>query len=522
MDYSVKNQWLSCLGFQAVLILLAFLQEARADVRACILDGGGRQPLCTSRDYFNDVIAVGGRRSSTSILIPHSSPERCAANSTPPVVRDPPPESSRPPEVRRMTSGDVGSCWPGASASDVCTFYSPNHGSSSGIALDTDERFLEPGRLARAISENGCETDRFVLNNCFSGGFNQVVFDRNSRYIPGRCGVTATTSDLTAHGFSLYTNNTRSALAPSSEGDSSGGFDMSPSVTRRRDRVLGMNARTAGFIPPFTHLFSRGVIEESDHSMDSGFFNAISTVIPGNPASGYDFPRSTSDEYIDRLIGRGRVSASIRSRIAESAGCDRQNSELVGAAWRESISSILSASGEDPRFGSTEERARVRRAMGADLDRMRRQLVAYAQRVCDYWAESSMPADAENGCPPRGDADAKLQHVLARVAAIRASIASRERAIQARGQECDAMPERSSAQSRAKEACFRQLTAQVRETKELLNNNRFAMRFALFKDKIQNVQTLFRSGTRDQVMDYLLLRQCELGNMNEPAPRTLP
>jgi hypothetical protein len=160
--------------------------------------------------------------------------------------------------------------------------------------------------------------------------------------------------------------------------------------------------------------------------------------------------------------------------------------------------------------------------MGADLDRMRRQLVAYAQRVCDYWAESSMPADAENGCPPRGDADAKLQHVLARVAAIRASIASRERAIQARGQECDAMPERSSAQSRAKEACFRQLTAQVRETKELLNNNRFAMRFALFKDKIQNVQTLFRSGTRDQVMDYLLLRQCELGNMNEPAPRTLP
>jgi hypothetical protein len=86
---------------------------------------------------------------------------------------------------------------------DVCQFWSVNHGSPKGVVFynpgaKDDDHFLDSEKLSRKA--DGCKTFRFVTNSCYGGQLSKLIFDKDGRVIPGRCGISAAPPNYVAIG----------------------------------------------------------------------------------------------------------------------------------------------------------------------------------------------------------------------------------------------------------------------------------------------------------------------------------
>lgn len=419
------------LVFFFFILVCSIPSLAIARVRACLLDGGQdrTQRLCGSERWVESVRSAyrGQARRAASyteqlisgdgnnpnpdcqygqVYIP-TGDNVTSVRATVPVNTELRPANSAS-QVLPATQDNANSCFNNAGAGDVCHFWSANHGfaTSGGDSARFGRpasviSLMSPGvsrhrlagggfsqaEMSQMMNNSSCGSQRYVLNNCFSGGMHQVIYGANGRIVPNRCGVSSTNAYDVA----------RMAVSGTSVDE----------VIDRDTPIRLPDGRTA--YPPrlrynYTESFSEairlGITSDGRRrpqsvSLDDAHFHALMN------SGANELPETSSDYFLDTYFKQHDAS-NYKNWMDASGQLDGWESELntclnrvFGADYQDepvddlmtNVTEILQRQQGVESAGVSSLSSRDRTALTGIVARQRDQIRRYELWMCsEFWA----------------------------------------------------------------------------------------------------------------------------------------
>jgi len=551
--------------FVISLILLAAAPSILAEVRSCVIDGGGtpEQRFCglaqfTSRmhgmyeefsqtrtgaralsgSYYSENIFTGdGVNPAGDCHVPVN--KTCAGHSGTCTEAAPPPErytfnttvglANDRSHVYPASYNDVTShCLNGSSANDVCHFYSINHGtlaSPGDIPSDqTDYQamdaritlYVPPGsnsshtdlnttQLRSVMDQSGCGTQRFILNNCHSGGMMKMLFDHNGRLIPNRCGTAAAAYHQSARGSATapvpmtFSNGTQIRIKLNK-------YDYSEAMFRN----LKLGARRLREAPdrytPYTA------------SLDDAHLYALMS------DSTTETPQMSSDFYFDRYyagrltnpVGLREINDQIRIQTETAQTYQCFGSNVLGQTYTmldrldRTVSGVLNA------LPGTSTRTIQMTAQGFSNEQITdiNNDIALAQEHLDILTSNLCtsyfrPADASLGMS--GDCPTSQAEQRTYINQYYQKFRTRRKKAIAEYQKCIKRNGGYSVGCRFEEA----------KVLRVLGEDRYTRRYEGMLNKLGRTLEFYQKAPKNKIEEYLSLRRCETSAYDQPPASSI-
>ena len=550
-----------------LIFILCFSSLAQARIRTCLLDGGQdrTQRLCSSERWVERIRSVYGNRTSDPAQYSEQlysgdgtddGPD-CQYNGL--YTRDLTPvrrtvqvntsltRANRGSVVDRATQDNANSCFSQAGRNDICHFWSANHGfadrEGNGPQFGSPRSvisLMSPGisrhRLAgggysqsemRSTMDNAnCGSQRYVLNNCYSGGMHEVIFGENKRVIPGRCGVSSTNAYDVAR------------MQPTG---------ATPEDVINTDIPVRLDDGTTVYPPrllynyteSFAHALRGGIrITGSDSRSQVSLEDAHFYALMQSQAN--ELPESSSDYFLDTYFNQHEPSNNVRFMDAE-AQLDGWESNLnnclqnaFGNTYQDApVERLLADITEAVNHVQTPEQngfaslnSRRRNEVNGIIAGQREQVLKYELFLCQHFFEaecSGLPIDQQREFVRRKyreDFEEKRNaYGLAYSSLIdrnhvppnpcppgTSSLAGR----------CLATEIIQCAQR--EQVRMREDIASVcvlRKLREIRANGVFYRRYEALKNKMGQTMAFMRSANREQLDDFLTLNRCEKAPFNQ-------
>ncbi|HXH75339.1 MAG TPA: hypothetical protein VNJ08_10265 [Bacteriovoracaceae bacterium] len=406
---------------------------------------------------------------------------------------------------------------------DACVFWSVNHGEnqtraggkpSSKILYYTPVTHtvnakpgLSTSEFRSKLDQRKCGAQRFILNNCFSGGMHETIYADDGRVIKNRCGASANPSWSVARTGTVPGEGIKEAGKTSYRQNME--YPFANGVTEALANKKCLNAST-----------------NCSPSLDDAVFFAQL-----NPQLS-DLPTSSSDHFLEGhfaektgLLRDQMVQLKLRAQHGEeNFGCIENNSlsqfwstsgaaeikDVVDAAGPKAVknpSELFDPSGSKPPSLSwvTEDNAmkaknvseQDREFAKSDLTRMYQQVMKYEDWMCgEFWKDTcGKLTGIERNKFARQKWKEEYGNMTTELGKQILDLSKRK-----------ADPKTSNSEL---DSIMAQKTALEAKLGELMDKNHGYNRYENLRNKLGNAMELYKTAPAEKIADYLTLRKCE-------------